>query len=191
MTRSENHHQLLAYLKLIYGASERCPELPEKVRRRLISQFQLAMLNQIPPIELFSLPSFKRLADESTQRDVLLSAIWRRELRVDLFHRGGRMAGREHRISSAGATITLDWRPVFVRLANAALAPTVRIKAVRGANPARMISDPGSAGWSVQPEWEVALEIGDYSFETEPLNPGGAGSARVETVMPVFLEVDL
>lgn len=81
--------------------------------------------------------------------------------------------------------------PVFVRLANAALAPTVRIKAVRGANPARMISDPGSAGWSVQPEWEVALEIGDYSFETEPLNPGGAGSARVETVMPVFLEVDL
>ena len=81
--------------------------------------------------------------------------------------------------------------PVFVRLANAALAPAFKIKAVRGANPPRIISDPGSVGWSAQPEWEIDLEVGDYSFEAEPLQPGSVPIAKVDTVTPIFVEIDL
>ena len=81
--------------------------------------------------------------------------------------------------------------PVFVRLTNAALASEVKIKAVRGANPVRWISDPGSAGWSARSEWEVELEVGEYSFETEPLQPGGPVIAKIDTVAPIFLEIEL
>ncbi|MDX2220341.1 MAG: hypothetical protein SF172_15095 [Burkholderiales bacterium] len=77
-------HQLLGSLTLIYAGNERCPELPEKTRRRLLSQFQLALRNHIPPVELFMLPTIRQIADEATLRNVLFSSIWRRELRVEL-----------------------------------------------------------------------------------------------------------
>jgi hypothetical protein len=81
--------------------------------------------------------------------------------------------------------------PVFVRLKNAALAPAFRIRAVRGAHPPWTISDPGSAGWKAQEEWEVQLEVGEYNFEAEPLQAGGVPSAKADTVAPILLEVEL
>lgn len=79
-----DHHQLLERLKLIYAGNEWCPKLPENTRRRLLSHFQFALLNHIPPLELFMLPTIKQIADEETLRNVLFSSIWRRELRVEL-----------------------------------------------------------------------------------------------------------
>jgi hypothetical protein len=81
--------------------------------------------------------------------------------------------------------------PVFVRLNDTTLTPNVKIKAVRGANLSRLISDPGSAGWQAQQEWETELEIGEYLFEAEPLQPGGIPITKSDTVVPIFTEVDL
>jgi len=81
--------------------------------------------------------------------------------------------------------------PVFVRLNDTTLTPNVKIKAVRGANLSRLISDPGSAGWQAQQEWETELELGEYLFEAEPLQPGGVPITKSDTVVPIFTEVDL
>jgi hypothetical protein len=80
--------------------------------------------------------------------------------------------------------------PVFIRLADKSLAPNVRIKAVR-ANISRLISDPSSAGWQQQEVWETALEVGEYSFEAEPLAGAGAPIVKSDTVAPNLLEVEL
>jgi hypothetical protein len=81
--------------------------------------------------------------------------------------------------------------PVFVRLGDATLLPNVKIKAVRGANPPKLISDPDSAGWQPQKEWETELEMGEYRFEAEPRQPGGALITKNDTVAPIFVEIDL
>jgi hypothetical protein len=80
--------------------------------------------------------------------------------------------------------------PVFIRLADKNLAPNVRIKAVR-ANISRLISDPNSAGWQQQEIWETSLEIGEYSFEAEPLQGAGVPIVKSDTVAPNLLEVEL
>jgi hypothetical protein len=80
--------------------------------------------------------------------------------------------------------------PVFIRLTDTTLTPNVRIKAVRGAMP-KLISDPSSAGWQPQTEWEAELEVGEYSFELEPLQPGGTPTRKSDTVAPILFEIDL
>jgi hypothetical protein len=81
--------------------------------------------------------------------------------------------------------------PVFVCLNDTTLAPNVKIMAVRGELPPKLISNPNDPGWKEQPEWETELEIGEYLFEAEPLQPGGASLANQETVYPILTEVKL
>jgi hypothetical protein len=80
--------------------------------------------------------------------------------------------------------------PVFVCLNDTTLAPNVRIRAVRGALPPKLISDPGHPGWKAQPEWETELEIGEYLFEAKPLQ-GGTSFTNKQTVYPILTEVKL
>ena len=84
--------------------------------------------------------------------------------------------------------------PVFVRLDNSSLAPMVRITAQRGSNPPRVISDPGSEGWQPREEWETQMEIGEYKFLAEHLEPGNPPIEPIasdNTVYPIFVEVTL
>ena len=81
--------------------------------------------------------------------------------------------------------------PVFVRLDDLKLTPSVRIKAVRGANPPQLISDPTSEGWRPREEWETQLEIGEYRFHAEHLQPGKEPITCDDTVMPTYVEVTL
>jgi hypothetical protein len=39
--------------------------------------------------------------------------------------------------------------------------------------------------------WETALQIGEYSFEAEPLQGPGAPIVKSDTVTPNMLEVEL
>lgn len=81
--------------------------------------------------------------------------------------------------------------PVFVRLKDSTLTPNVRIKAVRGANLSKLISDPGSAGWQPLEEWETELEVGEYLFEAEHLQAGNPSITKTDTVAPIYVEVQL
>ena len=83
--------------------------------------------------------------------------------------------------------------PVFVRLGDPTLASRVRIEAVRvrqnGSR--RLVSDPKSEGWQAKEEWEIELEIGEYTFRAEHLEPGQPPITSDETVMPTHTEVKL
>lgn len=84
--------------------------------------------------------------------------------------------------------------PVFVRLDQKNLSSKVKIAAVRGANQPQLISDPASAGWQQLEEWETQLEIGEYKFLAEHMEPGDPPIQPVtsdDTVYPIFIEVTL
>ncbi|MGC2780128.1 MAG: caspase family protein [Bradyrhizobium sp.] len=86
------------------------------------------------------------------------------------------------------------WIPVFVRLDDLSMAPKVRITAVRGGRQPEIISDPSSAGWQPREEWESQLELGEYKFLAEHIEPGNAGIqpiTRDDTVCPIYIEVTL
>jgi|1186.fasta_scaffold05841_1 hypothetical protein len=81
--------------------------------------------------------------------------------------------------------------PVFVRLDKQNLAAKTRITVLSGANPPRVISDPTSEGWKALDEWETELEMGQYKFQAESIDPGKQPVTCDDTVYPIMVDVRL
>jgi hypothetical protein len=73
-------------LRALFGWHQKPPSMTLSLQRELLDRLRVALSDGTPPIEIFSAMMKKASVSFDACKRVFYRAIWRRELRVDLFH---------------------------------------------------------------------------------------------------------